>query len=83
MRTPKNWKKPLAEGRLLLLSFFDGNVRRLTAALAAKRNTCVDTLANRLSIAHAEPDSKTETLCKDALTQGKPVFTLDSQTTPA
>lgn len=78
VRTPKSWKPPIAEGRLLLLSFFDGNVRRPTAALAAKRNAHVATLANRLLIAHAEPDSKTETLCRDALTQGKPVFTLDS-----
>ena len=78
VRTPKSWKPPIAEGRLLLLSFFDGNVRRPTATLAAKRNAHVATLANRLLIAHAEPDSKTETLCRDALTQGKPVFTLDS-----
>ncbi len=78
MRTPKNWKPPIAEGRLLLLSFFDGNVRRPTTALAAKRNAYVATLANRLLIAHAEQDSKTETLCRDALTQGKQVFTLDS-----
>lgn len=26
MRTPKHWKQPVAEGRLLLLSFFDGTV---------------------------------------------------------
>ena len=78
MRTPKHWKPPVAEGRLLLFSFFDGNVCRPTAALAAKRNNHVATLADRLLIAHAEPDSKTETLCREALTQGKPVFTLDS-----
>ena len=29
-------------------------------------------------IAHAEPGSKTEGLCKDALAAGKPVFALDS-----
>lgn len=78
MRTPKHWKQPIAEGRLLLLSFFDGTIRRPTAALAAKRNAHVATLADRLLIAHAEPDSKTETLCREALTQGKPVFTLNS-----
>lgn len=78
MRIPKAWKNPLAEGRLLLLSFFDDTIRRPTADLAAKRNAHVATLAHRLLIAHAEKSGKTEKLCKDALVQGKPVFALDS-----
>ena len=41
MRIPKGWKNPLAEGRLLLLSFFDDNIRRPTADIAAKRNAHV------------------------------------------
>ena len=78
MRIPKAWQKPLAEGRLLLLSFFDDNIHRPTADLAAQRNAHVAALANRLLIAHAEKGGKTEKLCKDALAQGKPVFALDS-----
>lgn len=78
MRVPKVWKNPLAEGRLLLLSFFDDTIRRPTADLAARRNAHVAALANRLLIAHAEKGGKTEKLCKDALAQGKQVFTLDS-----
>ena len=78
MRIPKGWKKPLDEGRLLLLSFFDDTIRRPTAAIAARRNAYVATLADCLLVAHAEKGGKIETLCKEALTQGKPVFTLDS-----
>lgn len=78
MRIPKGWKKPLADGRLLLLSFFDDKLRRPTAAIAAERNAYVAALASRLLIAHAEKGGKTEKLCKDALTRGKPVFALDS-----
>ena len=78
MRLPKSWKKPLADGRLLLLSFFDDKLRRPTAAIAAERNAYVAALAARLLIAHAEKGGKTEKLCKDALAQGKPVFALDS-----
>ncbi len=78
MRIPKSWKKPLDEGRLLLLSFFDDNIRRPTAAIAAKRNAYVATLANHLLIAHAEKSGKIEKLCLEALTEGKSVFTLDS-----
>jgi len=68
MRIPQGWKHPLAEGRLLLLSFFDDTIRRPTAAIAAQRNTYVATLADRLLVAHAEKGDKTEALCKDALT---------------
>ena len=78
MRISKGWKNSLAEGRLLLLSFFDDNIRRPTADIAAMRNAHVAALANRLLIAHAEKGGKTEKLCKDALAQGKQVFALDS-----
>ena len=78
MRIPKGWKKPIAEGCLLLLSFFDDRIHRPTATISVKRNAYVATLADRLLIAHAEKGSKTEQLCKDALANGKPVFTLDS-----
>ena len=78
MRIPKSWKKPLDEGRLLLLSFFDANIRRPTANIAARRNAYVAALADRLLIAHAEKGGKIETLCQEALTHEKPVFALDS-----
>lgn len=78
MRIPKNWKQPLAEGRLLILSFFDDSIRRPTAAIAAKRNAYVAGLADRLLIAHAGKGSKTKQLCKDALGEGKPVSAIDS-----
>ncbi len=78
MRIPAVWKRPLAEGRLLLLSFFNDGIRRTTADLAARRNAYVAALADRILIAHAGKGSKTEGLCRDALAQGKPVFTLDN-----
>ena len=78
MRIRPEWKKPLDEGRLRLLSFFDDGVRRATADLAAKRNTYVAAIADRILIAHAGKGSKTEGLCRNALARGKPVFTLDS-----
>ncbi len=77
-RMPKSWQKPLAEGRMLILSFFNGNIHRPTAAIATRRNAYIAALADRILIAHAEPGGKTETLCKNALAQNKPVFVLDS-----
>ena len=78
MRIPKNWKEPLAEGRLLILSFFNDGIRRPTADLAVKRNAYIAALADRILIAHAEKGGKTEALCKEALADGKSVFALDS-----
>ena len=78
MRIPKNWKEPLAEGRLLILSFFDDSIRRPTVNLAVKRNAYIAALADRILIAHAEKSGKTEALCKEALADGKSVFAIDS-----
>lgn len=78
MRVPSNWKNPLADGRLLLLSFFDNNIRRPVTAVSALRNAKLASLVDYLLIAHAERDSKTEKLCKDTLVQGKQVFALAS-----
>ncbi len=64
---PKHVLDALGEGRLLLLSFFDDNIHRPTA-----------TLADCLLVAYAEQSGKIETLCEEALTEGKPVFALDS-----
>ena len=78
IRIPKSWRPPLTAGRLLILSFFPATIRRPTAALAAKRNAHVATLADRLLIPHAEPGGKIAGLCAAALTRGQPVFTLDT-----
>lgn len=78
LRVPRGWHGPLAEGRMLLLSFFGDGVRRSTADLAARRNTYVAVLADRIFIVHAGMDSKTERLCRATLAWCKPVFTLDS-----
>lgn len=78
MRIPKNWQEPLAEGRLMILSFFADRIRRPTAAIAAQRNAYIAAFADHILVAHAEKGGKTEALCKDALAAGKPVFAIDS-----
>ena len=78
MRIPGDWKEPIGDGRLVILSFFDDRVRRPTAATAAERNVRVAALSDILLIAHAEIGGKTEALCRDAIGDGKPVFALAS-----
>ena len=78
MRVPREWKDPLKDGRLIVLSFFDDCVRRPTATTSTARNAYVAELADSVLIAHAEKGGKTEALCREALTRGKPVFALAS-----
>jgi predicted Rossmann fold nucleotide-binding protein DprA/Smf involved in DNA uptake len=77
MRLPSEWRRPLAEGRLLVLSPFDERHRRATAALAAIRSEFVVALARAVFIAHAEPGSKTESLRQKIKTWNKPVLTFE------
>ena len=61
-RVPPDWKKPLADGRLLLLSPFPATAKRVTANLAARRNEFVAALADEVVIFHATPGGHLESL---------------------
>jgi predicted Rossmann fold nucleotide-binding protein DprA/Smf involved in DNA uptake len=76
LRLPATWRRPLADGRLLVLSAIAEAQRRPTAALAEQRNHLVATLAHTVCVAHAAPGSRTERLCATLVAQGKPVYTL-------
>lgn len=76
MRLKPEWKKPLAEERLLFLSLFDNP--RVSEARSRKRNAFVAALSTKICIAHAAEDSKTLEFAKTILSWGKPVFTFDS-----
>ena len=77
MRLKREYREPMAAGRLLLMSPFGEKVRRMTAATALTRNRFVAALADTVLIAHAQPGSKTEELAREALDGGKQVCTLD------
>lgn len=77
-RIPADWKKPLHEGRLLILSPFPEKQRRMTAETAVERNRFVAALADEIFVAHAAPQSQTEQFCCEVLAWGKTLHTLDS-----
>ena len=56
MRLPAEWKKPLADNRLLILSRFPASERRATKSLAVERNQLVAALADEVVFAHITPD---------------------------
>ncbi|MYD35706.1 MAG: hypothetical protein F4X20_01585 [Dehalococcoidia bacterium] len=80
MRIPREWREPLDQGQLLILSPFPSTLRRPTTASAAQRNELVASIASRVLIAHAAPNSKTKTFARLLAESGKPLLTLDSTT---
>ena len=62
LRVPPDWKTPLAEGRLLILSCFNESETRVTAELAARRNEFVAALADEACFAHITPGGQAERL---------------------
>jgi predicted Rossmann fold nucleotide-binding protein DprA/Smf involved in DNA uptake len=73
---PAEYRRPLADGLVLLLSPFGEAERRVTAELATRRNRFVAALADRVLFVHAAPGGKTETLAREVIGWGKPVYTL-------
>ena len=63
-RLSPDWKEPLAQNRLLLLSCFPARHRRVTTALAARRNELVAALADEVWFAHITPGGQMERLAR-------------------
>ena len=77
-RIPKEYAKPLSDGRLLMLSPFETNVRRATAKLSGIRNDFVAVLASRVFVPYAAPGGKIEAFCRRIIERRKPLFTFNS-----
>ena len=75
-RLAPEFRKPLEEGRLLLLSSFADAVCRADEETAHRRNRLVAALADRIFAAYAAPNSKTELFCREIIAWGKPLYTL-------
>lgn len=76
-RVPAEFRKPINEGRLLLLSAFAEGGNRTTRASSAARNRLVAELGDALFVPYASPGGMTEGICKDAARSGKPIFTFE------
>jgi len=64
-RLPPEWRPPIDEGRMLVLSPFAPNESRVTADLAARRNDYVASLADEVCIAHASDGGKLRRIMKE------------------
>jgi len=63
-RIPSEWRQPLADGRLLILSAFPDTQPRVTADRAHRRNEIVAALADEAYFAHITPGGNTDLLAK-------------------
>ncbi|HSW62114.1 MAG TPA: DNA-processing protein DprA [Dissulfurispiraceae bacterium] len=77
MRIKAEFRKPLEDGRLLILSPFTAKYNRISAARAECRNRFVVALADEILVPYAAPGSKTELLCAEAARWSRPVVRLD------
>jgi predicted Rossmann fold nucleotide-binding protein DprA/Smf involved in DNA uptake len=73
MRVPPDWKMPLEDGRLLVLSPFPASERRVTERLALERNRFVAALAERVFFAHIAPDGHLDELSRLVASWGGPI----------
>jgi hypothetical protein len=64
------------DGRLLIISPFPTNHKRITGALAEERNRFVAAIADRVFVHHAAPNSRTLALLHYCRQQAKPIFTV-------
>lgn len=78
MRVPAEWRAPIADGRLLILSPFESNVRRVTKDTARQRNAFMAAIANEVLVPHASPGGEVEALCREILAARKTLYTLES-----
>lgn len=74
---PVDYRSAVADGRLIMVTSFPPTEKRITAETAMIRNRLVVDLATAVVVAHAAPDSKMETLCREILASGKPLYTFD------
>jgi len=79
MRIKEEYKGPIEEGRLLIVSASDKKERRITSETSQLRNRFVAAIADEIIIAHAEPSGKTEQLCREAQTWAKNIYTINSE----
>lgn len=59
------FEKPIDEGRLLIITPFDKNVKRVTEATAQKRNELMISLADHITIGFVSEGGKLEELIKN------------------
>jgi predicted Rossmann fold nucleotide-binding protein DprA/Smf involved in DNA uptake len=64
IRIPSAWRRPLKEGRLLVISSFDDLPRSPTRKSSRQRNELIAAMSDEVLILHAEPGGNIERLTR-------------------
>lgn len=78
-RIPPDLRKHIESGKLLIVSNFPENIRRMTAETAWARNAFIGTQTDRIVVSFAQESGKMEKLCGQWVQQRKTVLTFESQ----
>jgi predicted Rossmann fold nucleotide-binding protein DprA/Smf involved in DNA uptake len=74
---PVDCRPAVDDGRLVMVSSFPEQVRHVTAKTAMTRNRLVADMADAVVVAHATRGGKMDTLCREILASGKPLYTFE------
>lgn len=78
LRLSSEWRGPIREGRLLLVSPFGAKQVRITAVLAMRRNEFVAALARAVLVVYADPGGLIDALTRKVLAWRKPLLAVES-----
>jgi predicted Rossmann fold nucleotide-binding protein DprA/Smf involved in DNA uptake len=78
MRLSKDFKAGVEEKRVLVISPFEGKLRRPSRQSSLLRNQLVGILSAAVFVTYAEPGGKTEEFCTEVLNAGKQLYTFES-----
>jgi len=81
MKIKPELRKPLEDGRLLILSPFGDRLRRISSGLADERNRFTAALAASVFVPYAASGSKTEKFCSELMAWDKELYTLPDDRT--
>ena len=76
MHLKRELRPAFKDGRLLILSPFQSNEKRITSALAEQRNRVLATIAENIFIPHAASGSRTLALCEELTRQKRALLTI-------
>ncbi len=79
LRIGQNARRAVVDGRLLLISPYDKDVRRTTLANAIMRNEFVAAMADAIFVPHATPGGKTWEIVEAACNRNQRVYSLEDQ----
>lgn len=75
--TPVDCRPAVDDGRLIIVSPFPEHVRHVTGKTAMTRNRFVADMADAIVVAHATSGGKMDSLCRQTLAAGKPLYTFE------